>query len=464
VANGSNKSTIIFCMDLSIQMKIWQSRFLILFSTVSFFIYPVPQWLPLIIGISIYFFFFRVELWFFFVCSQVVVIGTLFLSTFHYHKGPVNVFAILITLASFYSLLFFITNVNKRLGVLTFLSVGALSIWVFYNPTFERINGLVGIFIYLWATNLFAILMDSRSSSNWNTRLALWYNPPWTYFSFLPLGGKVLKLKRSSNITQLLAEQRRGLQLVLFCGFLSLAQTLFYNWVIKNGGQIDQTAMISGGANNNLWHWIIERYAPEMSRQGSFLLATFLGGVMSMIKILFQFGFAVAVARMFGFSLIMFPYRFLEMTTLSRFYGNLLYYYNRILVLTFYSYFFSKLRSLGESVRARGSLFFTLFIGGVFAHFVFNLRRLDLYPSIEYLLIKTIHYSSYSLIIAIVATSAMITTKTRGDKIWYKILKIIAFFSVYSVLISANVILFRKDQTLSDFFSYLIILIFGGTD
>ncbi len=429
----------------------------ILFSVLSYFLYPLTQWIPLSLGLIIYTLGFQKAAWTYWLSTQVVVLGTILLGHFMKNRPSEFIF-IFFMLLVYYLLLILITKLRPRIAGSIYLIFGALLLILYYHPEgLGAYRNFLTIPLFLWATNFFAILIDLRQSGSWNTNLLKWYNPPWSIFGFLPLGSRYLEEKRAKNMKDLLRWQGEGIKLVALCSVLHLLQNFFYSWAIKNGAQIDVTAMATGGANITLWDWTLSHYSQYFGERVSLWLITYTGAIMSVIKIIFLFGFSVSVARMFGYAFIMFPYPLSAMASFSKFYGNLLHYYNKILVMTFYPIFFRKFRRLGTKYNAHASLFFTVFIGGTLAHFVFHLRRIDLFDDFGTLILRSLDFSKYSLALAAVVIFVRLAPEFDAKKhnTALNTFMILVTFTIYSLILTANVAFFRKGQSWIEYFDYL---------
>lgn len=446
-------------MIFSILQKVYSLRYVLGFSVVSYFLFPVYKWIPLVTGLMIYTVFYRENLWFYWICSQIVVVGAILVSTVSV-SGPAYLPHVCLLTICYFAILFLITKLKPRQGLAMYLAVGLVLLYLQYYQRTPWLAGFLSAFFFFWASNFFAILIDMRNQNGWNQGLVKWYNPPWSFFGFLPLASKYLDQNKEREINGIIVWQGKGLQLTVICAVLLAIQNIFYSWVLANGGQIDPSAMITGGANIELWHWVNGYFRRYYDPKVSLWLATYTGAIMSVIKIIFLYGFCVSVARMFGYRFQLFPYPILAMASFSRFYGNLLHYYNKVLIQAFYPVLYKKFRRLGAELNHKLSFFLTIFLGGIAAHFIFNLRRMDLFPTLQILVLKTLQFGNYSLILATIALFVRQSPSIQSQSKWILLLRFFVTFTLYSIIVSANVLFFRKDQTWSEFMEYLRLMFF----
>jgi hypothetical protein len=319
---------------------------------------------------------------------------------------------------------------------------------------------------------LFAAFALIAYSLSFRERLCILFSafPFWSGVSaivFVPVGAWLsgADWMRGGDRNKISAGQISGLKLLLL-SYLALFIHYFIRVVIF-GENLEQEAFSWLGVFSQLPSLnlgsmeqgfaqaaIVQQHAWE---RWVALISFFLQGY---LRIAFNLGFAVAIARLAGFELpanFNYPWR---ARSFVNFFGRLLFYYNQVLMQIFYPLVKSLLFPIkNKRFKIGAALFLSISFGGFLFHLGSDSALPDLFQSSEDFFSYARSFLYFSLVALLITFSTLNRKKAASMGPIVHSLKIALYLVTWSLVLSFSAATRHSDSSWSDMGSYLLGLI-----
>lgn len=420
--------------------------FVLLFSLLTAWHLRPPFAVFLFCGMLVYTLWFQTLRRYFFEISCVICVGAL-ATDVYIHRDIGASFSYIAAFAVFLILSTAIQRIDHRgYRLSALITILVLGFTFFLESPKSQVNLRHGLwlFSFFWASSFFTLFVDTIQRYRRTADSPAVYMVPWFLIGLLPVGSRFFVKSFATGDNELLSTQKSGLILATKLSAIFFLLKLLSSLLLLQHSNFLSEALSTISTTKEVPERILSFYTSLGTRPPATSILTYYTiSTLSLIRFLATYGLAVAIARMFGFALPLVPYRWRRVDNISKFYGNILFYYNRMLVDAFFipSFRIVSKHFSGESAR-RIVTFFSVAIGGTFAHIVFSGRVLSEFRSTVDLLAHFSAFSVYATTLAFaLSVSRFFYSKTEPESTSPLLLcaRLFWIFSLYTAIIYINI-------------------------